>query len=108
MVNTGDLVEEFALHLPAEARGRVGRTRELATVLAALLDAARSAWPSVELERRAFLAYLADRIDCSRAPIEALHALRVGDLFVACACANGDEQALRAFDAHFAPESTAR
>jgi RNA polymerase sigma-70 factor (ECF subfamily) len=61
--------------------------------------AARLAWPSVELTAERFLAYLAERLPDDRDPAAALRALHVSDLYLACACADGDAAALAAFDA---------
>lgn len=67
---------------------------------AAWLDA-RAAWTGFTLDEASFTAHLAR----SRSPRESgfagLSALRLGDLYLAAACARGDEAAHRAFDLHY-------
>lgn len=57
--------------------------------LAALIAEARSAWPGITVDDGAFAAFLG-----ARAPVDSLHA---GDLYLACACAGGDQAAIAAF-----------
>ena len=52
----------------------------------------RAAWPTVELAPEAFAAYLAER-----EPTPA----RAADLYIACACARGDEEAIGRFEATY-------
>ncbi len=68
---------------------------------AALLDGwerGRAAWPDVGLEAAAFAAYLGQRAPPDADPVAWLAELRVTDMFLACACAAGLPQAVRAFD----------
>lgn len=71
---------------------------ELATVLAEALAAARAAWPDVVVEPGAFVDYLAVRATPAASPAAAVRALCVVDLYLACACADRDPQALAALD----------
>lgn len=61
----------------------------------------RAAWPKVPLDPTAFAAYLGARVPEGAEPVAWLGELRAGDLFLACACAEGSAEALRAFDATF-------
>lgn len=61
----------------------------------------RAAWPAVPLDPAALAAYLGERAPADAAPLDWLAALRAGDLFLACACAEGLPEALRAFEAAY-------
>jgi RNA polymerase sigma-70 factor (ECF subfamily) len=61
------------------------------------LARAREAWPDFELAPAAFLAHLAERV-AAPSELVALRDLRASDLYVACACARGDERAIVAFE----------
>jgi RNA polymerase sigma-70 factor (ECF subfamily) len=61
--------------------------------LDAWFDEGRAAWPAVSLARERFAAHVAR---LGLAEDETLH---VGDLYLACACADGDATAVRALDA---------
>jgi RNA polymerase sigma-70 factor (ECF subfamily) len=65
------------------------------TELPALCDAARRRWPDIEVSREHFHAFLAARAG----GIERVGALRVDDLYLACACLEGVPAALPAFEA---------
>ena len=65
-------------------------------------EAARAAWPKVEIDRARFEREIAARLD-DGASLDALHA---SDLYLALACAAGDGAALAAFEASFGPEVT--
>jgi RNA polymerase sigma-70 factor (ECF subfamily) len=62
--------------------------------LAAALERARSAYPTVAVSDSDFAEFLARRL----APGEPLEALRVEALYLTCACARGDSGALALFD----------
>jgi RNA polymerase sigma-70 factor (ECF subfamily) len=91
----------FLPHLPAGARpAPAGDEAALETVLAGWLAAARAAWPEVALAPERFLPYAAVRV--GRAAIADLAAVHASDLYVACACADGDVRAIVALEArHF-------
>ena len=57
--------------------------------LAALIAAARAAWPAAEVADDVFAEYLSAR--------DAVGSPHVGDLYLACACARGDQSAIAAF-----------
>lgn len=65
---------------------------------AQILAQARAAWPSVEVEESQFLAYVANRLETETTT-------HLTDLYLACACARGDEAALRAFEERYMPEA---
>jgi RNA polymerase sigma-70 factor (ECF subfamily) len=71
-------------------------------VLAAAIDDARRQWPGVEVAPDAFAAW----VDARQAPDTPLASLRLGDLYLACACAAGNSKALAAFEAaYLAPDT---
>jgi RNA polymerase sigma-70 factor, ECF subfamily len=68
--------------------------RDLEEQLAAVCEAARAPWPKVTLEAAGFVGYLAAHTDPSDDPGQALATLRVADLYLACACAEGQPAAI--------------
>jgi RNA polymerase sigma-70 factor (ECF subfamily) len=67
--------------------------------LASRVAAGRAAWPEIALAEQPFVAYLAARCpDAVLPPLE-----RSADLYLACACARGDEAAIAAFVRTFRP-----
>lgn len=86
-----------ALHNLLESRQGADRAM-LASMVAELVAAARSTWPTVDLATEQFIAYLGDRLPCGIEIETALRNLHVSDLYLACACAHGDTSALAAFE----------
>jgi len=64
--------------------------------LQAALASARAIWPGTALDDAAFLEHVAARLDAPSP--EALDALHIDDLFLACACLHGDALALQHFE----------
>lgn len=62
-------------------------------------DQARERWPRVRLSEESYVRHVAAQVDPS-APdlVQALASLNLPDLYLACACIDGQEQALLAFD----------
>src|SRR5262245_5910057 len=79
--------------MPAPSR----KSGELLRAFERALEAGRAAWPSVRLSPERFEAFLDERLPqgAGAAQLEALHA---ADLYLACACAEGDRVALEALD----------
>jgi RNA polymerase sigma-70 factor (ECF subfamily) len=68
-------------------------------LLQAAVDAARARWPSFTLSHEVFIPYLAQRLPAvSSLALERLH---VTELYLACACAEGDPAAIAAFEATY-------
>jgi RNA polymerase sigma-70 factor (ECF subfamily) len=99
------LAQQF-LPFCGAARERLGDAPELEATLARQLEAAHAAWPEVKLADAAFLRHLAERLPANRDPLHALAGTHAADLYLACGCALGDPQALRAFDDHFLAQLT--
>jgi len=66
--------------------------------LPALLEAARRAWPGVEVDAATFGAYVADRLPPQMDAQLALPALHTSDLYLACACVQRQPAAIAAFE----------
>jgi RNA polymerase sigma-70 factor (ECF subfamily) len=85
---------------------------ELEAELAAIVAGARSAWPMVTtISDERFVAALAKHVEPGADALKALEALRVmhaEDVFLATACADGDEAAIRLFDDVLLTEVRAR
>jgi RNA polymerase sigma-70 factor (ECF subfamily) len=68
--------------------------------LAEAWRSARAAWPSVQLGAEAFIAHLARHLPAHAVATDGLMQINVADLYLACACAAGDVQAIEAFERH--------
>jgi RNA polymerase sigma-70 factor (ECF subfamily) len=85
--------------LEAARRAEVAAIRDLDTLLAAQLDEGAREWPSVSLAPATYLRHLADKLR-ERATESADHVIRNmpgADLYLAAACASGDQAAIAAF-----------
>lgn len=78
----------------------------LAAALRARLDAARAAWPDVDLADEVFVDALAARVGEGDVA-GSLAALCTDDLYLACACARGDARAITAFERRYQGELAA-
>jgi RNA polymerase sigma-70 factor, ECF subfamily len=92
----GDL---FLASLPAASRDRLAAIAELEALLAQHLASARQAWPELDLSDELFLRHLGQRLADDAGAAE-LGAVRAADLYLACACAAGGEQAIRLLERH--------
>lgn len=77
--------------MPIARESSLARLREL------LADAG-SSWPGVHIPEDVFTAWVAERLPADADPEEAMAKLRAADLYLACACARGDERALKAME----------
>jgi RNA polymerase sigma-70 factor (ECF subfamily) len=75
------------------------------SALARAVDEARSAWPTVSISSEIFAAYLRERLPAQS--VEALGETCVPDLYLACACARGDDGAIAEFERQFRQEIAA-
>jgi RNA polymerase sigma-70 factor (ECF subfamily) len=99
MTHDPPLTPVLAAHLPAGAPPIVG---DLDPALATLCAAARAAWPALALDDPTFVAFLAARLPSDVPPADALPRLRAADLYLACACLEGQDAAVRALhDGYF-------
>jgi RNA polymerase sigma-70 factor (ECF subfamily) len=69
--------------------------------LQTLLATARATWPTLALPPERFLEYVRARLPDGVPLMQAIEQLHAADLFLACACADGDAQALALFEEHY-------
>src|SRR3989442_1001025 len=82
----------------AERRPSTVATDALEERLAALVEAARGAWPGIDVDAASFVAYLAQRLPPQADAQQALAGLNANDLYLACACVQRNPAALAAFE----------
>jgi RNA polymerase sigma-70 factor (ECF subfamily) len=97
MVDAADLVRQFVAASPAAATAP-GEEAELGAALAAAIAAARAGCPEVDRAPAGFVAHLARHAD---ELTRDLWQARAADVWIACACAEGDAQAVACFEARF-------
>lgn len=73
----------------------------LEDLLGQTLSAARTAWPTVDLDAERFFTYLARRAPQAEDAERSLSCLASSDLYLACACAQGNERAITALEARY-------
>lgn len=95
------LVESFLASVDPSLRPALAAMTNLAGRLEALYTEGREAWPEVALEGTRFVSFVAQRLSSDRDANEALAAVRAGDLYLVCACADGDTNALDLFDKRY-------
>lgn len=76
---------------------------DLEATLATRHERAAKAWPNVRVEAVAWARYVGERVPVTDDVLTALARVETDDLYLACACADGDPVALAAFDAHLLP-----
>lgn len=87
----------------AVAADAVGLDGQLETLLDRLVDRGRSAWPELSLAPDRFVAFLARKVPAGGDVRDALSNLNIEDLYLACACATGDERAIATLEARLLP-----
>jgi len=73
----------------------------LEQTLAALVDGAAAAWPRIHVGRERFVRYLGTRLPSDQPLDCALARLPVAELYLTCACADGDTAAVAALSAGY-------
>ncbi|QSQ27724.1 sigma-70 family RNA polymerase sigma factor [Pyxidicoccus parkwayensis] len=94
------LTELLLSHAPPEQREALHAVSDLEALLEGLLVKGREEWPDVTLAPEKFLRHLARHLPSEGSTEDALRQLRAADLYLACACATGESQALRHFERH--------
>ena len=97
-----ELVAMFTSRWPLDAP--TSPKGQLRVALASAAKTGAAAWPTIALWSERFVGYLTERADASRAPLDAIATLQVADLYLACACAGGDEVAVDTFLALYGPK----
>lgn len=95
--------DSFVRHAPEALKDALRRWAALAEHLAALMSDATACHPTIAVEPAVFLAHVAERLDGALPPNEALAQIRAGDLYLACACALGDERAIARLRDQYGP-----
>lgn len=100
------LSELFLERTGGQAPALAAARHALGGILDQAVASARAAWPGVDVPAEVFVPWLSTRVTATtvEALEQALGALRLGDLYLACACARGDRAALTAFERLYAPE----
>jgi RNA polymerase sigma-70 factor, ECF subfamily len=93
-------------HAPPERRAALEQVEGLEVLLREHLAAGKAAWPAVTLVPERFMQHLARHLP--ERPADALRQLHAADLYLACACAEGERQALLAFEQHVLQKVPAR
>lgn len=73
----------------------------VAPALHRIVEGARSTYPGVILDDATFGRHLGDRVGSDQPVVETLSRLRSTDLFLACACLQGDDAAVNVFEKDF-------
>jgi RNA polymerase sigma-70 factor (ECF subfamily) len=89
----------FLAALSPTRRSQLEGSEKLDEELTEIVASAKSAWREVEIEEATFLRYVAARVPAEKAAGD----LFTDDLFLACACAEGNARALAAFEEVYAP-----
>jgi RNA polymerase sigma-70 factor (ECF subfamily) len=96
-------VDAFVDALDASARARFADTARLEAELARLGESARTTYPDIAVDDATFAGELARRLGATADP-EQLARVRADHVYLAIACAAGDEAAIRRFEAEFLDE----
>ncbi|WP_369945765.1 sigma-70 family RNA polymerase sigma factor [Vitiosangium sp. GDMCC 1.1324] len=102
------LTEQVLAHAPPERSAWLRAQQGLERLLEEHLEAGRTAWPTVTLAPESFARHLARHLPAEGAPADALRQLHAADLYLACACAQGEPQALQHFERHILQKVPAR
>jgi len=110
MSGTGDMGSLTALlraQVPPERSAGLEAVEGLETLLRELLEKGRGAWPAVTLTAETFVRHVARHLP-GEGVSEVLRQLHGADLYLACACAAGERQALFAFEQQILQKVPAR
>jgi RNA polymerase sigma-70 factor (ECF subfamily) len=97
-------LREALLERAGAAAARLATVEDLEEQLGGMMRGARTEWPDVVLTETAFMGHLGERLADEPDPVSALRSTRAADLYLACACARGDERAVAALERRFMPE----
>jgi RNA polymerase sigma-70 factor, ECF subfamily len=97
------LADIFLNKLPQERQLPIAEARSIEELLRKAWTAAREQWPGLELDEDFFLTWVAARLPRDVEIEEALAAMNLGDLYLACGCALGKKQALAYLDRALQP-----
>lgn len=89
--------------LSGESRSQLTQIHEVTDLLDTALQQAYEAWPEFTVPPESLARYLADRLPQLGTMQRALHNWHVADLYLCCACAAGNAQAIEVFYARYVP-----
>jgi RNA polymerase sigma-70 factor (ECF subfamily) len=98
----GELADHCWLALDPHVRAFLDEAA-LRPRLAEALTAARAAWPELAVAPARFAAYVAERISDAAALEDLLASTTLHELYLACACADGDDAAIARLEARYFP-----
>jgi RNA polymerase sigma-70 factor, ECF subfamily len=87
--------------LPEGRESILARADTLETLLVAHITSGQTAWPGLALDPERFVRFLARRLPQSGDLEAELNELPAADLYLTCACADGDARAIVAFEARY-------
>jgi len=90
----------FLAHLAPSPHPRPGED-ELEELLSTAVRDSQRAWPDVEVEPDAFMRHLAERVPVDLPLREALPAMHIADLYLACGCLLKNTRAMAHFDSSY-------
>ncbi|SEL87693.1 RNA polymerase sigma-70 factor, ECF subfamily [Stigmatella aurantiaca] len=96
--NVGSFSALLMAHAVPQRRAALAQVPALEALLAPHCAAARAQWPGFSWSAERFLRHLARHLP--EQPGEMLRQLHAADLYLACACAEGERLALHAFEQH--------
>lgn len=94
-------VDALLAELPEVREATLARSEALEALLAAQVAAGAAAWPDLALDPEHFVRFLAHRLPEGRNLEGELAELPAADLYLACACADGDGRAIAAFEERY-------
>jgi RNA polymerase sigma-70 factor (ECF subfamily) len=101
------LTDLFIPYLSPKVRQQISSAHNLEQTLHSVLRLARDAWPAFSLSEQTFLPFLAQHLPEGRSVERSLAELKVADLYLACACLQGQAAAVAAFKAEVLPATEA-
>jgi len=102
----GSLAALLRAHAPAERRAALAQVEGLEQLLRELYAAGQAQWPSVPLTPERFVWHLARHLP--EGSLGVLRQLQAADLYLACACTEGERHALLAFEQHILQKAASR
>ena len=91
----------FAKALPASLRDTMTPSNRTAELLASKFARAQERWSSTVVAFEVFATYIAHRLPTDLSVHDGLKEMHTDELYLACACASGDELAIEVFDQEF-------
>ncbi len=98
------LAQVFLAQAGPAAAARIGDLGRLEGVLTKMIETGRAAWPDVALAPEDLVRHAATCLMPDVEPLAGLASLHADDLYLACACAHGEPQAVAALETRFLSE----